>query len=556
MQTELNERIRLEGAEEAAAKLRGLSAASERLAKGWGALTQWGSALGGIGGIWAISSAIADTNKLYEAVARVKAVTGQAASETHAMLSMFDLAGGIGAESAERTILALSRLGSKMSGAGAQAQQTAAHLKRLGIAVKDGPEANLYQMADAAKLGKLGINDLIKAFNIPRGQASQMLDMLQGGSERLKKIKEDTLGGASLVTDAALAQHKQMLLIRRQLADAWGGLIGTLYKNLLPAVTLVLTEITNAFKALEPVTSRVGAFLAEHMRIVVGLAKTYLALMLAAKAANVFAPGPALGLLGRSKQIGMGAMGLLTPTSIGRKFTPSGGVTRMYTTGLGGTFGEGSVIFRILASTIGRIGVLGAVIGVLVGAFILLKNNALGIRDALASTFGGIFESIKNSVMNLLAVFAKLFEIIKPVLAILGGVLLGALWVVAKALQGIAWVIERVTEAIAGVVNLVIWAYNKLRSTGLLGLSGLLSGDMAYIDLNDRKRATAAADARDVKGKEATIYQDFRGSQFNIENNFPEGVDGGRVAVAFGDEMAALGERRLDSGLRPLYSYR
>lgn len=546
MQTELNERIRLEGAEEAAAKLRGLSAASERLAKGWGALTQWGSALGGIGGIWAISSAIADTNKLYEAVARVKAMTGETASETHALFDVFELAGGIGSDAAERTILALSRLGSKMSGSGAQAQQTAAQLKRMGISVQEGPTEAIFAMADAAKAGKLNIDGLIKAFNIPRGQASQMLEMLQQGSGRLKQIREDTLGGADLVTDAALARHKEMLQVRRQLADAWGGFVGTLYKQLLPAVTSVLTEITDAFKAIEPVTARVGAFLAENMRVVVGLAKTYLALMLAAKAANVFAPGPALGVLGRAKQVGMGAMGLLTPTSIGRKFTPGGGATRMYTTGLGGTFGEGSMIFRVLASTIGRIGVLGAVLGVLAGAFMLLKNNTLGIRDALASTFGSIFESLKNTVMMLIGVFAKLFEIIKPILAILGGALLGALWLVSKVLQAVAWVIEKVVMALVGIINAAIWAINKIPGV-----------DIDYVDvdaLTGKKKA--AADAKDVKGKDNTIVQDFRGSTFNIENNFPEGVDAGRVAVAFGDEMAALGERRLDSGLRPLYSYR
>ena len=123
---------------------------------------------------------------------------------------------------------------------------------------------------------------------------------------------------------------------------------------------------------------------------------------------------------------------------------------------------------------------------------------------------------------------------------------LGALWLVSKVLQAVAWVIEKVVMALVGIINAAIWAINKIPGV-----------DIDYVDvdaLTGKKKA--AADAKDVKGKDNTIVQDFRGSTFNIENNFPEGVDAGRVAVAFGDEMAALGERRLDSGLRPLYSYR
>jgi hypothetical protein len=52
------------------------------------------------------------------------------------------------------------------------------------------------------------------------------------------------------------------------------------------------------------------------------------------------------------------------------------------------------------------------------------------------------------------------------------------------------------------------------------------------------------------------LTMDFRNSRFDITQNYAEGFDPDRIAVAFTQDLAALGERRLQSGLAPIYGAR
>lgn len=49
---------------------------------------------------------------------------------------------------------------------------------------------------------------------------------------------------------------------------------------------------------------------------------------------------------------------------------------------------------------------------------------------------------------------------------------------------------------------------------------------------------------------------DFRGSKFDIKQMFAEGFDPDRVAVAFANDLATLGEKKVQSGMAPLFSVR
>lgn len=49
---------------------------------------------------------------------------------------------------------------------------------------------------------------------------------------------------------------------------------------------------------------------------------------------------------------------------------------------------------------------------------------------------------------------------------------------------------------------------------------------------------------------------DFRGSKFDIKQEFAQGFDPGRVSVAFTHDLATLGERSIQSGFAPLYTVR
>jgi hypothetical protein len=562
-EVELKETIVVEGAEAAVSKLSMLAGAAQRLVgtfgmmkgplsnaaknitESFGHLREMAGSMLGIAGMWKVAETVHDTDRLYQAVQRVKDMTGMAAGNAHAMFDMFELS-GIGGESAESIIMSMTRSGQRMATAlaagGTQGQKLNQIMNRLGLTVKSGPEERLFAMAKAAEKGKLGVTDLITAFNIPRTQASQMLTMLKQGPEKLKDIQADTLKGAHLIDEAALESHRAMLQARRELADAWGGVVGVLYKNLLPAVTEILKGIKGAFEDIYPIASKIGSSLSANMELVVTLTKTYLALLIAAKSINMFS-SEKLGILGRGRQL----FGMANGAMAGR--AASAGAMDYFAARAANPAASmfanaGGPLIRVFGSVAGRLGLIGLVISALIGAFMILKNNVLGLRDLLGGTLARIWDSLKETGSKLLGVFKLLFDALKPVIAVLGGALVLSLQMVAWHIELFVKIIGWAVDMIVAVINAVLWLINQIP-----GVEIDYIGQDPKTAVEDSKRGTG-----DTKPPET--YQDFRGSKFEIMNNFPPGIDGGRVAVAFGDELARLGERRLDSGVRPLYSYR
>ena len=544
VETELHEKIVIDGTEQAVSKLGSLATAATRVAHSFHGIFEIAGVLGGVAGAFKIAETIRETDQLFQAVGRVKDMTGIAAERAHAIFDMFELS-GIEMGGAERIMTSLVRLsgkmGESMSGTAGQSDRLHGIMRKLGVAVKAGPEDRLFAMSKAAVAGKLQINDLVSAFNIPRTQAAQMMTMLKQGPDHLRAIQKDTLAGADLIDDRALESYRKMLQVRRELADAWGGIVGVLYKNLLPAVTVILQEMKKGFDEVMPIASAIGKTLSDHMELVVRLTKTYLTLLAASKVMNM-ATGTQMGVFARGKDLFGKGMGLMTSRVAkagamdyfaAKAANPAAGMFQM----------AGGPLMRIISTVAGRLGIIGAVIAVVVVAFEMLRRNTLGIRDAFVKTFKGIIETFVSIGTKLIAILGKLWDALKPVVMLVAGVLLGALLLLAKVIGVVADVLEMVVTALVGLVNAAIWALNQLPGVNI-----------DYIDMEAAKKAK---DSSPSTGEGTnTTYQDFRGSKFEITNNFPQNIDGGRVAVAFGDELARLGERRLESGLRPLYSYR
>lgn len=547
METELREKIVIDGAEAAVARLGALANAAGRVAGAFSGIGAVASAIGGIAGVMQVASTVSQVDKLYQSIIRVRDMTGMAAGNAHALFNMFE-ASGIGAESTETILTSLTRqserMAASMGGVSGQSQRLQSIMHRLGITVKDGPEERIMAMAKAAQSGKLGINDMIQAFNIPRSQASDMMSMLRQGPEKLKEIQKATLSGASLIDDRTLETYEVMLKARRELASSWGDLVNILYKNLIPAVTEILKSIKAKFEDIAPTVEAIGKGLARHMELVVGLTKTYVALLLASKAINMFSAIP-MGIGARGRQIFGGAMGLMSSRA-----AAAGSMdffaAKAANPGIGMFATVGGPLTRIFGSLLGRLGVIGAVISVVVAAFIMLRDNLFGIRSAFASTFGRIGAVFRDVIDKVVKVLGVLWSALKPIVSIVAGGLLLALLGLSFVVELVGHVLDAFMTGVIALINGVFWLVNKILPEGY---------ELQYLDMDSAKNA-ATSNERAVAKDRPTTYQDFRGSKFEIQNNFPPGIDGGRVAVAFGDELQKLGERRLDAGVRPLYSLR
>jgi len=75
-------------------------------------------------------------------------------------------------------------------------------------------------------------------------------------------------------------------------------------------------------------------------------------------------------------------------------------------------------------------------------------------------------------------------------------------------------------------------------------------------DLSAEQAKEFAGKLSQAKMEKSRVAFDFRNSRFDIKQAFAEGFDPDRIAVAFANDLATMGERRLMSGFSPIYGAR
>lgn len=550
---------------EAARRIGVIAGASTRLGESlkstFGILT----AAGGIAGVFAIGSTVQGINQTYQAVARVRAVTGMTADNAHAMLDAFELS-GVEAQIGERLITQMSRKSQQLeqgiAGANEQSKKLNDYYKKLGVNMKSGPMTVLQQMAGAAEKGKLSVSDLISKFGVPIRQSAQVMRMLQKGPEGIKKIIDDTKGGADIIDEQALANFEEMQQTSRNLKDSWEGLIGSVYKNLIPGITRVMNMVADGLNSWTPLVARFAGFLEAHMTKIVAMAKMYAIYMTANKVLGaVGVSGGVKGVVGGINKY-VGGAGEKIVGGLG------GGLIKGVLGGQGGPFGA---IINFLAKMTGGVGRLAAVGGALfavIGLIYVILKNTSGATDRLKAGFGKVWEAIQRVRASLEIIFSPTAPLGK-FLQVVGNSLV---WVFERVLQ----IIELITDGIATIMLMLANVFGKHGMVGgfkYLAQHGvgesLMDADREITAKRQRERAMEASEgalkvhgnlnktiAQIIAGSKAQVIQDFRGSRFDIKQQFAEGFDQDRIAAVFGNDLVKASERRLQSGFSPIFGVR
>lgn len=552
-----------------------INSAVGRVTQGFGGLKTLALTAGGISGLFALGESISQTNALYETITRIRAVTGATAENTHAMLDAFELS-GVEMADGESILVRLAAktemLSGTVSATGKQSDELGSRFRRLGVEMTKGPHRALIDMATAAKKGSLGISDLTKTFGIGRGSAAQMLTMLRAGPVEFQKLIDSSLEGADLIDEKTLASFAAMQQARRNLADSWGAIVGVLYKSLLPGMTDLFNRMSARMNDLIPLAQKFGSILSTHMTTIVSSAEMLVKILGANKVLNLLT-GKGIGGIAK---MGWGVLASKAgPAGAKNMASLMAGMMMKETVGIGGRtnrarlglaeigmkyipmlmkVSQSGMILKTIGQTLLRLGPIGAVIGVIVGVIMKFVTNAHGLGTRLVdaiteigAAFGGIISS-----------FGGIIDIIAGPLDV--------------ALTAIAYAITLIVEGVAKLVTMAkgfgSWVYqpfdiltDKLMGVDTRDGKGWQSLTDSLLHANNEadraKRARGAAAAPTAPGAQPPpTYQDFRGSRFDIKQNFAEGWDAGRVAVALTDKVAELGERRLQSGLVPLYSVR
>lgn len=230
-----------------------------------------------------------------------------------------------------------------------------------------------------------------------------------------------------------------------------------------------------------------------------------------------------------------------------------------FTRDIGPVFARARPFFAQALRFVGTAAVLAIVIASIVKAVQLIRANVDGIGTYVQETFGTIIARFQ--------VIADMFDVTFGEGSALGEFfhkfVFGVVMVFADVLDAQVHLLQTIMETIRFIVKFPMAAIKE-------GLPQVFARAWDYTEQQTREKqrvrgieeAVKLGEYRKQKALEATKeretapYNDFRNSRFDITQKFAEGFDPDRIALSFTSDLAALGERKLQSGFSPLYAVR
>ena len=173
-----------------------------------------------------------------------------------------------------------------------------------------------------------------------------------------------------------------------------------------------------------------------------------------------------------------------------------------------------------------------------------------------------VFDNLKIPIIGLYTLWQE--YVFDPILFSLGKVWEFIKWITSKISALIPGGVKSTVGAVAGAPVAAAAAVGNMAKRAWLE-TGMQADAAAQQAVIMAKIAEGFKHVEDVKkqirnnltkDKPPPTNMDFRGSRFDIEQRFAEGFDPDRIATAFSNDLALLGERRLQSGFAPLFSVR
>lgn len=509
-----------------------------------------------VGGGFSLEKAVESTKEYLRSIDRVSMLTGMSTQHTDGLLESMEKV-GIEGETAERILLGMSRksagLEMHMNAMGQSTGTTAQMLARMGINLKKGPIDALEGMAKAVQKNRLGVGELGIAFGVPRTQTIALYKMLQKGPEYIRdNIREaEKLG----VTVSDLGAFRRMQEAQHEIGAAWKRINVIVGSELMPIIADLLKGGADKMKGwiehAREFGKTMGHFLRDHYQIVLKIGKAMLANYAIQKATGTGAYGNVVGLLGRATRFVGGAAGgggLIGAAVQGPVGAGAAGIFQrisMFATRL---IPLGGVLVRLIA--------VGGVLAFAVGAFLAIKNNVLGVRTYLLDLWQRLtlrFKGITIALQPLFNAFSSSGVMGKFFSQVIVGIIHG----LGAAVEGLMSMLHTLIHVFAIIAEDGMGALTKpvlLWQTA----ANAAKADMAIANrmAREKKARDAAAEIAERKApleRDRQPVFDFRGSRFDIKQAFAD-VDPDRIAVAFSNNLAAMGERRVQSSFAPLWS--
>lgn len=503
----------------ASSQLHKLAGLAERVGEKFKHVALAMTGLGAIGAGFEIGEAVSELQEKYRAIDRIKTITGESATNAYAMVDAMDKV-GIGTQEAERILLGLSRKSQSfadgLNGAGVSAREIADDYARMGVTAKE-PTEQLIQMSAYAEKHRLDIAEVQKLYGVTGQKAADLIRLLEQGPTALREHLEEAKKSGAVIDADALARFQQMEAAKRGMKSAFEDLVGTVYKNIAPAMTQVFQFVTREIQKWSPVVERMASYLEKHMSQIADWAKKFVTYIAANKLVSLLTGkgiGSVLGGLGKAFT-GVKATGPLTGA------TPAETAFNVYNQLKSGIGQVGTGIFKVISP-----------LNLLVAGFGILAAKSPALRHALgtlAETVGRVAETVGRALA--------------PVVEFVGNVL--------------AKVVDAINSAFT-------WIESKADELGEHFYHGTEKMNEAARKAGVVLSPTGQTEAQFLKGagfktpgerQKPEVVNDFRGSHIEMHQKFDEGMDPDRIAAATISGLTRAGEQRVMSqGLAPIFS--
>jgi hypothetical protein len=546
-----------------------ISGAVSKVSQGFNRLSAGFLSLTGIGaaavGALSLKGIIESTNEHMRSVKRISTITGETAGHADGLVEAFAKVGIEGNE-AERILLMMSRTGAKMEdtvmSTAMGVQNTSSRMRALGIDITHGPYKAMVGLAGAVQRGKLDVGHLTRMMGIRPQLALDFMKILQRGPQYLKATIDEMEKSGTAVTAENLASFQKFQDVKNEVLAGWKRIQIVVGKELYPVITQLLQNVKDKIPGWIEGAKAFGGFLRDNLQTAIGLAKTLGKVMMAnAMIMRVSAMGGAGG--GQGVGIGGAAKGIGS-FIFGQGFGGSGVGSRSHALGsrmAGGLYSAGIGSPAMLGRLIPALGILGNIVPMLlrltgvgvvilavVGAFKAISENFMGIRGFL----GEIWERLRATF----AVFGRLFSDASPITKFFKLALPLAIGGLLMVVENIVSFVTKLARFIAEIIDKPTALLSPIETWKRVSAGVERETQAEIARARKQSAADALAETKAQSQRPGAPNFDFRGSRFSITQSFAEGFDPDRIAVAFANDLATLGERKLQSGFSPMFAVR
>jgi hypothetical protein len=541
-----------------------ISGAVSKVSQGFNKLSSGFLSLTGIGaaavGALSLKGIVESTNEHMRTIQRISTITGETAQHADGLVESFAKVGIEGSE-AERILLMMSRTGAKMEdtvmSTAMGVQNTASRMRALGIDITHGPYKAMVGLAGAVQRGKLDVGHLTRMMGIRPQMALDFMRILQRGPQYLKATIDEMEKSGTAVTAENLASFQKFQDVKNEVLAGWKRIQIVVGKELYPVITQLLQNVKDKIPGWIEGAKKFGTFLKDNLETAIGLAKTLGKVMMANAMIMKLS---ALGGAGGGQGVGIGgAVSGIGKFAFGKGFTGPRVLGEQILRGVSGVpIGPLTAGMSRLAPALGilgnivpmllRLSVVGVILLAVVGAFKAITQNFMGIRGFLTE----IWERLRATF----AVFGRLFSDASPITKFFKLALPLAIGGLLMVVENIIGFVTKLARFIAEIIDKPTALLSPIETWQRVSAGVERETQAELLRARKQSAADALAETKAQGQRPGAPNFDFRGSRFAITQTFAEGFDPDRIAVAFANDLATLGERKLQSGFSPMFAVR